>query len=418
MNERDKRNCSLNAVGETLFGLKSNMIASATVLTVLLREYGAGPAMLGAVWGVETSFALLPQLFGTYVFASHRRRKRQLLLWHVGVMLPFPLLMGGLTLHAEAIAPAAFRIAMFACHSAYWLSIGIVAAAWTDFIARLFPSAVRGTVVGLSLFGAHFAGTGGALLAGAVITRFPAPQSFGWVYITAWAIGTAAMAMWLPVDDSPVRTAPEPPRVSPRSLVARFRASLADRNYCAYLVGRLLATLGFCIVPFIAVHFRSEAGGALGNGTVVACGAAMTLGLATGSLVLGRLGDLLGHRVGMLAGICAQVAALAVLLTLTGLPGCVLAFALAGLCLGCAAISSYNLTLETCPHEHLMLHISVSNLLLGVPMGLAPVAAGFAAAQLGLRWVFGLCLIVSLCALMWLLVAVKEPRRLALRSGS
>ncbi len=47
MTGHDRRNALLNIIGESVWGLQSNVIMSATVLTVLLRHFGAQARMIG-----------------------------------------------------------------------------------------------------------------------------------------------------------------------------------------------------------------------------------------------------------------------------------------------------------------------------------------------------------------------------------
>jgi MFS family permease len=417
MTPTERRNSILNATGEALFGFKGNLIASATVLTVLLREYGASPRLIGAVWSIETAGALLPQLLGLYVFHSYRQRKRHLILWHMGVMLPVLGAMCALTCFAPRLDPALYRWGMLAGHAYYWFMIGVVNAAWTDFLAGIFPADIRGTVMGLAMFAASLAGAVGGLAAGYLIRSFPAPQVYAALYGTAWGIGTLSMCLWIPVDDSALRASPEPPPPSVPVLLRHFAHSLSDRNFRAFLVARVLATLGFCIIPFIALRYMAPAGGGLSRSTIVSCGAAMTLGFSLGSLVMGPVGDRYGHRLGVLLGTGLQVVALLFLLFVPGLGGCLLAYGCAGICNACGNVSHYNMIFETCPHEHRMAHISVGNLLIGAPMAFAAVLAGLVAEVSSLDTVFWICLGLSATAFVWCLLRVREPRTMRLTGG-
>lgn len=415
MDSVQRRNTALNAMGEGLFGFKTNLVASATVLTVLLRDYGASERLIGAVSSIETAGALLPQLVGLYLFHSYRHRRRRLILWHIVVMLPILAVMAGLTLDADRLDPGLYRGSMLLCHAYYWVAIGVVNAAWSDFIAGLFPVTIRGTVMGLAMSAASLAGAAGALTAGWLIRSFPAPQVFACLYAAAWLIGTISLCLWIPVDDRVLNDLQEPPAPSLPVLARHFAHSLSDGNFRAFLVTRVLATLGFCVTPFIALRFMAPEGGCLSGSTIVSCGAAMTLSFSLASLFLGPLGDRSGHRLGILLGIGMQLATLLVLLCLPGLVGCVLAYACTGVCNACGVVSGSNMILETCPHGHRMAHISVGNLLIGTPMAFAAILAGLVAEKSSLATVFVICLGLSAMALAWCLCRVREPRALPLR---
>jgi len=408
---------ALNAAGEAVFGFKTNLIASVTVLTVLLRDHGASERLIGAIWSIEAAGALLPQILGLYLFHSYRRRRRDLILWHIVIMLPILLVMAGLTAAAGHLGPGAYRWGMLLCHAYYWVCIGIVNAAWGDFIASLFPVTIRGTVTGLAMGAASLAGAVGALAAGRLIRGYPGHLTFAGLYGAAWVLGTLSLCLWIPVNDQVLQALPSTPRPSFRQSAGHFAHSLSDGNFRAFLLTRVLSGLGFCVAPFIALRYMAPEGGNLPGGTVVSCGAAMTLGFCLASLVLGPLGDRWGHRIGIVVGISTQMVTLGALLGISGLTGCLLAYAGTGICNACGAVSGSNMIFETCPHEHRMAHISVGNLLIGAPMAFAAVLAGLVAEAFSLATVFRICLALSTAALLWCLLRVREPRTLQARPG-
>jgi MFS family permease len=66
--------------------------------------------------------------------------------------------------------------------------------------------------------------------------------------------------------------------------------------------------------------------------------------------------------------------------------------------------------LESCPHDNRIAHISIANLLIGLPLALVPVGAGFLADASGIRTLFLVCLALTLTSLVWLLRFVRDPR--------
>jgi len=136
----------------------------------------------------------------------------------------------------------------------------------------------------------------------------------------------------------------------------------------------------------------------------------MAVGSAAGNLGFGWFGDRFGHRIGDIAGACAQAATLAILLTTSGLWSSVLCYFCAGICVNSTFVSHSNVLYETCPHDHRVLHITLGNMALAIPMLLGGLLAGQIAAKWGLRLLFSLDLLLSLAAAAWLILAVREPR--------
>lgn len=415
MDAHARRNAACFIAGESLWGLAMALVASSTVLTVALREYGADERMIGSIAAIEGGLIVLPQLIGAYLFTSRKHRKARVLWYHLLTMIPVLAGAGVLLLYAPRLPAAAVRWGLLCAFAAFVGAVGVIVSVWQDWMASLFPDRERGAVIGLVMFASAGMGSGGGLLAGWLLERYPDRSVFAWLYFAAAATATVSLLTYFLVDDP----AADEPEVQARGLslpgfLARFRASLAERNFRNFLIGRMLATAGFSVLPLVAVYYCSPLGGALPKSTVVSCGAAQTLGVAISNLILGRLGDARGHRWGIVIGAVAQIAVLALLLWTSGQASCVAAYFLAGVCVGSSLVSHLNMLFETCPHDHRLAHITLGNLALSVPLLSAPVVAGFAAEAYGLRPVFAGCAVVSTAALLWILIFVRDPRHVDL----
>jgi len=413
MEAQTRRNAKLNILGETVWGLKANLVVPSVILAVLLYQYGASPELIGAISAIEISMQLVPQMAGGYIFHSRARRKGQLVLWHFVVMLPFTLLMGILTFFADQMDPALYRLGMLICFACYMGAIGVVAASWVEFfLGTVYEPEIRGTVMGLSSFGASAAGTGGALFAGWWIGSVTGIQAYAWLYVFSWVLGMISIALFLLIQDPGGADAPEVARPGLHVLAASMRASLNSANFRNYLVGRVLALVGFSVLPFIAIYYTSSMGGGLAKDFVVACFAAYTIANALGSLVLGRMGDRYGHRWGILFGMTMQIITLGVAILVTGVAGVILVYLGAGLASSCGFVSHSNLVMEMCPPENKnrVAHISIANLVIGIPAAVAPILSGWVAGQWHEPTLFAICMGISLGALTWMLLRFKEPR--------
>lgn len=409
-----RRNALLNIFGESLWGLKANLVVPSVVLAVLLYQFGASPELIGAISAIEISMQLVPQMLGSYIFHSRARRKVQLVAWHYLVMLPFNLIMGILTFFASQMDPAVYRAAMLASFAGYIGAIGVVAASWVEyFLGTIYDASIRGTVMGLSSFGASLAGTGGALFAGWLIRTLPGSDAYAWLYVLSWALGMISITMFLFIKDPGGANAPEVGRPTLAELRESLSLSLGIANFRNYLVGRVLAVAGFSLIPFIAIFFTSAAGGGLSKDLVVSCFSGYTVANAVGALTLGRLGDRFGHRWGMLFGAGMQAVTLGIAVLVPGVVGCILTYVGAGLANSCGFVSHANLVMEMCPpNSNRVAHISIANLFIGIVGALAPLLSGWAVATWNVPTLFTACLGISLAALGWFLLRFKEPREI------
>jgi MFS family permease len=401
------RNATLNVVGEAFWGFQASLVSSATVLILLLQHHGAGPGAIALIAAIDTGLMLLPQALGPFLFTARRGRKRQIVLWHFCPMIPCLFLLAAAGLWGDLLPSGWAPAVILACWAGFVGCIGAVSAVWVDWVASLFPDRIRGTIMGLGWGASSGLGILGGLAGGWGVAHFPAPQVFAALYVLA-GLGAALSITCFVLMRDPADAGDDAPRpMTARLLLQRGRQSLAHPNVRSYLAGRTLAWMGFAWVPFVAVHY---AAGGLSDSTIVTAGAAQTLGGAIGCLGLGRLGDARGHRLGSILGVAAQCLALGALLLLPGLPGCLLAFAGAGIAGAGITISHNNVLLETCPHDDRVTHLVAVNLLCGIVGVLVPLATGPVAAHLGRPALFAGSLALSLAGLAWLVFAVREPR--------
>ena len=301
---------------------------------------------------------------------------------------------------------------MLACYLGARLGGGMIHSLWMDWVAHLFGPTVRGTAMGASISCSALAGVAAAALAAGIIVWIPGTPGFITLFLTAGVIGLVGMVVFTAIDDPGTRQDELSSRVSLIELLRHCGDSLRDANFRAFMVGRLLASSGFCIVPFITLHYKSAAGGGLSDQTVIGLGGAVSAGYALASVVVGRIGDKRGHRLGAMIGVNTQIVALVIMLTVGGWIGCLLAFLGAGIGLSTAFVAESNLLFETCRHAHRPAHIALGNLIVGSGTVVAGLLAGVIVWATSTRMLFGVCLALSAAALAWFAFKVREPRTL------
>src|SRR5437868_488660 len=99
-----RRNFILMWAGEACWGTAMGLVMTSTVLAVYLKEYGAGPVMIGSISSIESGSVMLG-VAGLFLFRSRRRRKRQVLGWHFCAIIPF-LFLNGLLASMASHLPA------------------------------------------------------------------------------------------------------------------------------------------------------------------------------------------------------------------------------------------------------------------------------------------------------------------------
>jgi|GEM_PF-723555 len=411
------RNAILDVIGEGIWGLQAGMVPAVTVLTVLLTRYNAGNTMIGLVSAIQGGLIYLPQILGLYIFASVKHRQRDMILWHVIGILPCQALCGILVLFEGSLDPFWLRWGLLALFSLFSINIGIIVGVWSEWLAHMFSTNIRATVMGTGFSLYSLLGAGGGLVAGWWLEKSPGYLTYSWLFLLSSAIGVFSMLAFTFIDDPAVRLPYASEKPTLRDIIIRFRASLADWNFRVFLVGRVLVSIGLCVSPFLAVFYQSPEGGRVPDSFIVMCGAAMTVGTAITTVVIGRWGDKTGHRAPIIAGAIIQALALAILLVSSGRASCVAAYLGVGVCIGFGFISHTNMLYETCPHDDRLAHITVGNIVMTIPLLVAPVIAGFFANRCGIRPLFAISLLISAVAAVWFIVFFREPRRMGSGRG-
>jgi len=407
MTPQERHNAACNITGEGFWGFQTAMVMPATVLTLLLTRLGASTTAIGLIPSLDGLALLLP-MTGIYLFRSHKKRKTRIVMFHFLTMVPLLAAMGCLVLAHNLIPREILRVLLIGFWALFVASIGMVSAAWVDWIAHLFRREIRGTITGLGWGTSSLAGIAGALASGWAL-RNNEINTFGWLYLAAAFLAAVSAMIFLMIRD-PARDMAVDYAPGLGDLLAAARSSLSDPAFRAILVGRSLSVAGFCIGPFIALHYLSPHGGALAGSVIVSLGAAQTAGSAVACVFFGRIGDRIGHRFGMLMGIVFQIACLLSVLLVPGPVGYFLAMLFAGCVGGTLLISYMNLVVESCPHEVRSAHVMIGSMVVGVAGVLFPLAGARLAAWAGIPALMQASLAISILAMLWTLWKIKDPR--------
>ena len=404
------RNLTTFAIGEGLSGFGQNLVSPMVVLVVLLHAHGAPAPMIGALMTIQLGASMLPQALGVYLFRSTRRRKVHLALWYMLTCSPMFLVMAAIAYWSQALGDGATRWGLIGSFLVMCLAGGTAASVWMDWIAHLFEQRVRGRAFGLMHGVSNLTAAGAAVIAGKVLDEVPASHSYALLYLSAGLILMAACGVYLTARDPAQHAEEVLTRTGFGEMLTLFGRSLHQRNFRGFLIGRLLAILGFSILPFIVIHYSGAQGGGLAEPRVVQFSAGQWIASSVALLGAGWLGDRLGHRCGLLLSTSAQIVVLLLLLSTAGVWSCIAVYALVGIWEGANRTAHYNLLCETCPHDNRKAHLTVGNLALPPAAAGAPLLAGWVSYAHGFAVLIWASLAVSAAAFLWFLLALKEPR--------
>jgi MFS family permease len=412
MDAQERANAFRCAACDGTHGSGMGLVAALTVLPLLMNRLGAGKVELGLLAAVATAGFVVGQPFGVLLLGRRRRTKRFFIRWVLSLWVPVHLAMAGAIWFLSRSHPSLCRHAVLLLFAVVAVGDGLAVPVWVEWQSSLFRRESRGRAIGL-IAGAWALGSGlGSLGGGKLQASFGFPFSYTLLFLLASVLFAASLSFMRRVQE-PEWFAAGGPSVRVEQMLRFVGESLRDGNFRSYLVSRMLLALGGGAAAFYAVHFQSAEGGGLGTGTVIALGSLTALAQATSSWLLGHVGDRIGHKAGVAVGSLAQVAAIAVAYVGQGAWACAACFALLGLSWSAGWVSHVNMLLETCPHDSRVAHLALSNSIVGVFWAVVPLATGWLMERVGVRPGMGITMAPAVLGVLWLALAVREPRSVA-----
>lgn len=399
-------NFTVNLIDGAAFWFGLSFISATTILPLFVSKLTTAPFWFALLAVLSTASWYLPQLF--MAGATERLPRKKPMVINIGLFterLPLWLLPV-----AALMAPAQPIVALLLFFLAYaWhgFGAGIIAPAWSDMIARIFPIDRRGWFFGFSSFIGTGLGALGAIASGWMLEAFPYPQNFAYIFLVA-AIAITLSWVSLALAREPVQPVPEHVRQQSKQSWTKIRAILRrDYNFSVFLGSRLLSNLGRMGAGFLTVAAIQQ--WQVSDASVGLYTAALLIGQTLGNLLAGVIADRRGHKFTL------ELAQWASILTfgmawLAPHPDWYYAiFFLMGIVNGIAIVSGVLIVMEFSKPEDRPTYIGLGNTVTGIGGAIAPVVAGLLAV-FSYNLLFLVSSLLSIVTLLLLVFAMKEPR--------
>ena len=390
-----------------MFGL--SFVSWATVLPLLVSRLTTSKLAIGMVPAIYSLGFLLPQLL-TANYTERLPLKKRFIVIVSGPGERGPYLLIGLIVWAFAIPhPTLTLILIYVLLTLALACAGASNPAWTDLIAKVIPVSRRGRWAGVAFSVGAILGLGGAVLAGALLGRFPYSMNFGLCFFAA---GAAFMVSWggLAMNREPAGLVVKP-HMSLRAYLRLLPAVLRrDLNYVRFLISRSVAALGGMAGGFFMVYGAERFG--FGGAQVGLLTAILTGSQAVTNPLWGMLADRVGHKAVLCGGAFSMVLASAAALVAGAPAGMYVAFALMGLSYAAESVSGQTIVMEfASPHDR-PTYVGLTNTLLAPCRTLGPIIGGILATWLGYRGMFPFAVLLAAAGGVLMMLWVREPRGL------
>jgi MFS family permease len=372
-------NVTVNVLDGSFFGAALGIASFVTVIPLFLSTLTSSATLIGLVAAIHSVGWQLPQLLTARRVSGLRRYKPMVLLMTVNERLPYV----GLALVAWFASRLGRDLALLITFLLLiWQGLGggLTAPAWMSMIGKIMPVNRRGTFFGVQSAAANLLASGGAVLAGIILTALPSPLD----YTLCFGLSSLAMFIsWLFLARvrEPERE-PEATFTTQRDFWHRLGAILReDSNFRWFLAARILSQLALMATAFFTIYALLHFGM---SEKVAGLITALYLIIQTlANPLMGWLGDRFSHRLVMEVGALMAVAAAAGAWLAPSLSWFYLIFALAGIANVAFSTTAIAMTLEFGTSADRPAYIGLANTLIAPATLVAPLIGGWMADSLG-----------------------------------
>lgn len=293
-----KHNLIVNLLDGAVFGAGWGFSSFGTMIPLFVSRMTDSALLIGLIPAIHAVGWQLPQLFMAGAVSRLRRYKPMVMWMTIHERLPYL----GLVLVALFLGAMGSKLALaltFLLLIWQGLGAGFSANAWQSMMAKIIPPTSRGTFFGAQAALANVLISVTAIAAGFMLNRMDDRFDFAACFLlTTVALGISMICLGAtrePADE--LKTIPER---TPSPWKGWWELLKRDRNFASFLLVRLLSqfsTMGFAF--YIVFGLRRFDMDEVTAGFLTA---ALTITQTAANLVMGWLGDRLGHRSMLIAG--------------------------------------------------------------------------------------------------------------------
>jgi MFS family permease len=401
-----KFNTTVNLLDGAFFGLGWGFGSVGTIVTLFVSQMTNSAVLIGLIPAIHAVGWQLPQLFMANSISRLRRYKPMVMWMTIHERIPF-LALAVVALFLTALGNKAALILTFLILIWQGLGAGFTANGWQSLVAKIIPPDWRGTFFGAQSALANIFISIAAIAAGFILEKVHNPLNFA-ICFALTMVGMGLSMVMIGLTREPVDNEKTIPERQPSPWKGGLELLRGDRNFSAFIFVRLLAqfaTMGFAF--YILYGLRRFGMSGLTAGFLTA---ALTITQTVANLVMGWLGDRLGHRLMLIAGAVAITLSSLLAWGAPSLNWMYLAFILSGLANVAYWTIGMAITTEFGNEETRPTYIGLSNTLVAPFTIIAPLLGGWIADTAGFQATFMISAVGGLVIAGLLAWLVRDPR--------
>ena len=399
-------NFAVAAIDAGWFSLAMSFASTATILPAFVERLGAPNVVIGAMPAINTVGFALPTLFVAGYVERLPRKLPYILL--VGLFERLSLL--ALAAVAFLLAPRSYGLALagallsFAAVSIFG---GAITPAWMDMFGKVMPLRYRGRQMAASSALGAAMGMAGALISGYYLRSYAFPTRYALCFVTGFG---ASMLSFLFLA---LMREPAAPSAGPHHALGAYLRRLpavlrANHSFAWYLAAKCIGTLGSMGYGFYTVFALRGLGAA--EWQVSRFTMMLLAGQTIASLFLGYVGDRVGHKRVLVAGMASVAIANLIALGARRPEHVYAAFLVVSISLAAGIVSDLNLAVEFAPEGERPTYIALAMAPIAPVAIAAPLLGGLLADLVSYRAVFALAAVAGTLAALTLATRVRDPR--------
>lgn len=403
-----KRNFILNVFDGAIFAFGMAIVAQNTVIPVFIKTIGGSSIAIGlipVVWTIGFNF---PQIIIAN-YARHVKRKKDLLLVTGFFQRVFWLILGLFTYYLlEKLTVELGVILFFVLFGLAAIGGGFNLPGWFDLISKITPVKLRGRLFALRVTLGALLGIFGGYLVKFVLEYYPYPENFTILFLAAFIVIMISYALlFFLKEEEPSK----PKRIFRYSEYIRLLPAILKNNinFRNFLIGDAMMIVAFSSFAFFTVDALEKFSlpdSIAGEFTIVAM-----MSMVLGSFLFGYLSDNLGHKLNLVLMALFTLLSYVLAVTANDVFYFYLVFVFSAFATALIQVSRLTIVAEMCDEDDRPVYAALTNMIT-VPFTLSGILGGWIAYLFGYTLVFIITAIVSTVALLWLIIMVREPRRI------
>ena len=242
----------MNLLDGSFFGLAMGFASFTTVIPLFLNTLTGSALLIGLIPAIRSMGYQLPPLFMAGSVARQKYFKPMMLRNTLHERIPF-LCLALIAWFSPQLGRQTSILLVFACIVWQGLGGGITANPLQNLVARVFPSHIRGTVIGAQSAAANLLSSGGALAGGILLTALPVPFNYAASFLIA-SVWLAASYLCLANLKEPLQAEDA---ISPVHLPVKERIMTilkGDRSFGWFLISKMLAQFAMMASAFYMIY--------------------------------------------------------------------------------------------------------------------------------------------------------------------